>query len=295
MNDTVELIRTYHRQQRFMVKMQSRIDRSMEAYIRVYVFGFSPDLPETERKEISKKTTALVKHCRAGTAPDELAVITQMVLASDASRAQWDKLRADRERALEKLAKQLPAADFVANTAGVGMLGFAQIVGEAGDLSNYPDKSKLYKRLGLAPYQGHAMSTWMRESWRPRIISQAEWKDESLNLFWKSERYAIMAQIAQWLWVKQWTGKEKAPPDGCPNGPYGELYARRRAHTSFTHGEEWTPMHSHKDALRYMLQKFIRDLHREWRRETVVSLSEKTKHEVSPARRFPENGYELPA
>lgn len=299
MSETVELIRPYHRQQRFMVKMQSRIDRSVEAYIRVYVFGFSPDLPEAERKEISKKTKALVKHCRAGTAPEELSAITEMVLASDMSRAQWDKLRADRERAMQKLAKQLPAAEFVANTPGVGLLGLAQIVGEAGDLSNYAIVSKLWKRLGLAPYQGFAMSTWMRETWRPRAITQAEWNDESLGLFWKSERYAIMAQIAQWLWVKQWTGKEKAPPDGMPNGPYGEIYARRRAHTSFTHAGEdaWTPMHFHKDALRYMFKKFIRDLHREWRR-AIIPMTERSIASVPAAsssrREYPEGGYELP-
>lgn len=266
----IEQIRAYHRQDRFMIKMQSRIDRSMEAYIRTYVFGFSPMLSEDERKEITKKTTALIKQCRAGTAPAEYADIAEMVVMSDASRECWDKLRGQRERAMEKLAKQLPAAEFVKGVPGVGMLGFAQIIGETGDLSDYADKGKVWKRLGLAPYQDLAMSTWMRESWRPRAITTAEWKDESLGLFWKAERYAVMAQIAQWLWVKQWTGKDKAPPDGEPNGHYGEIYARRRAHTYFTHADEWTPMHSHKDALRYMFKQFIRDLHREWRRARVT-------------------------
>lgn len=263
----IDQIVAYHRQNRFMIKMQSRIDRSMEAYVRTYVFGFSPMLSEEARKEITKKTTALMKQCRAGTAPAEYADIAEMVVLSDASRESWDILRGQRERALEKLAKQLPGADFVKSVPGVGMLGFAQIIGETGDLSNYADKGKVWKRLGLAPYEGFAMSTWMRASWRPYALKE-EWTDESLGLFWKAERYAIVAMIAQFLWMKQWTGKEKAPPDGEPNGPYGEIYARRRAHTSFTHAGEdaWTPMHSHKDALRYMFKTFIRDLHREWRR-----------------------------
>jgi hypothetical protein len=261
----IEQIRAYHRQQRFMMKMQSRIDRSMEAYIRCFVFGFSPMLPEAERKEITKKTTALLKQCREYSAPEEYVDIAEMVLQSDASRACWDKLCSGRKRAMEKLAKQVPAAAWVEAQPGVGLHGFAQIIGEAGDLSNYANPAKLWKRLGLAPYDGLAMSTWMRETWRPRKLTSDEWID---NPF-KPERYAIMAQIGQWLWVKQWTGKEKAPPDGKPNGHYGEVYARRRAHTTQTH-PDWTPMHSHKDALRILMKQFILDLWVEWQRATAA-------------------------
>lgn len=297
--EVIEAIRKYHRQQRFIVKMQSRIDRSMEAFIRVNVFGFSPDMEEDERKEIVKKTMSLIKQCRAGNASAEYLDVADMIIESDKSRRSWDKLRAQRERALEKLAKAIPAvASMKKKALGVGYLGMAQIIGEAGDLSNYANPGKLWKRLGLAPYQGFAMSSWMRapskdfKGWVPRKLTSAEW---IANPF-KPERYAIISQIAQWLWVKQWIGKEKAPPDGIPAGNYGEIYRDRRRHTAQTH-PEWTPMHSHRDALRYMNKRFTRNFWSEWRRASAEVTEKSIVHlsVASISRRYPKGGYEMPA
>lgn len=262
----IEQIRTYHRQMRFAIKMQSRIDRSMESFIRVNVFGFSPMLPEAEREVINRQTAALVKQCRAGEADPQYADITKMVVLSDASRATWDSLKEDREKMLIRLAKMLPAYELCGSSesehsiAGFGPLGLAQIVGEAGDIANYANPGKLWKRLGLAPYEGLAMSSWKRKTWRPRDLTSEEW----VNNPFRPERYACMMQIAQWLWVAQWTGRKKAPPDGAPDGPYGQLYADRRAHTRETH-PDWTPMHSHRDALRYIFKRLTREIWKAWR------------------------------
>ena len=53
-------------------------------------------------------------------------------------------------------AKALPVASFVEETRGFGYLGLAQIVAEAGDLSNYANPAKLWKRFGLAVIDGRA-------------------------------------------------------------------------------------------------------------------------------------------
>ncbi|MDF3606524.1 hypothetical protein PE067_10470 [Paracoccus sp. DMF-8] len=55
---------------------------------------------------------------------------------------------------IEKLAKQLPIAPWVASVRGLGWGSVAAIVGEAGDLSQYPSVAGVWKRLGLAVFDG---------------------------------------------------------------------------------------------------------------------------------------------
>ncbi|MDZ7735908.1 MAG: hypothetical protein U5P41_07265 [Gammaproteobacteria bacterium] len=50
--------------------------------------------------------------------------------------------------------KTLPVWPRLADIRGLGSLGLALIVGAAGNLSDYPDHSKLWKRLGLAVIDG---------------------------------------------------------------------------------------------------------------------------------------------
>lgn len=63
----------------------------------------------------------------------------------------------------------------------------------------------------------------------------------------------------------QWAGAdEETGESGKPKGPYGEVYAKRRARTAETH-PDWTKAHSHKDALRIMTKALIADLWSAWR------------------------------
>ena len=259
-------IRAAHRECRFAMKQQSRIDRSLEAFIRVNVFGFSTMDDEKTRAKKSKAAVDLVKQCRKGEAAPEYASVAMMVMASDQSREAWDKIRNERTRTMARLAKELPAAAFVDGVTGFGLVGFAQIVGECGNLSNYANPGKVWKRMGLAPYDGLAMSSWRRTTWRPRTLTSEEWIDNPFN----AERYAIVAQIATWLVNAQMIGAEKSGTRyGQPKGPYGEYYLHRREHTAQTH-PDWTDMHARLDALRYTIKKLIRDLWSEWRKANAL-------------------------
>jgi hypothetical protein len=161
---------------------------------------------------------------------------------------------------------------------GAGALGLATIVAECGDLSNYATPAKLWKRLGFAPYDGHAGSTWKRETWRPRSLSKDEWIENPFS----GERYALMAQIATWLVNAQWIGAKKSETgEGKPNGPYGEIYAKRRTHTKTTH-PEWSDGHRRKDALRVTMKKFLLDLWGEWHRNAVAIENLNSRGQVRP-------------
>jgi hypothetical protein len=193
-----------------------------------------------------------------------------MVKTTDRGREPFDTLRKKSEQQMERLAKDLPVAEWIAGIRGAGLLGLATIIGEAGDLSNYANPAKLWKRLGFAPYDGFAGSTWKRATWRPRALTADEWIENPFS----GERYALTHQIAVWLVNSQWIGAAKSDTgEGKPNGAYGEIYAARRAHTATTH-PDWSKQHSRMDALRVTMKAFLKDLHLEWRARAMRDASE---------------------
>ena len=173
----------------------------------------------------------------------------------------WDADKETNEKNLVALARELHVAPWVEAIPGAGLLGLALIVAEAGAaLDNYANPEKLWKRLGYAPYDGCAGSTWKRETWRPRKLAADEWVANPFS----GERYSITYTIALWLVNKQWISAKKAGADeGRPNGRYGDVYAARRARTLVTH-PEWTKEHRRKDALRVTFKRFAADLWEQW-------------------------------
>jgi hypothetical protein len=171
---------------------------------------------------------------------------------------------------MAQFVKQLPVAKWIESVRGIGLPGLALIVSEAAALNEatgrvvgldgYPNPAKLWKRLGYAPYDGFAGSTWKREKWRPRKLTAEEWMAYPFS----GERYAPMSQLATHLVDHQWIGKNKTDDgEGKPNGPYGEVYYKRRKHCEMTH-PDWTDDHRRKDALRVAFKQFLVDLWKAW-------------------------------
>ena len=260
---TIELIRAHHRRRRYAIKVQGKIDRALESFIRINATDWKFDADEKTRDAANKLVKEMIAAARKG--KGEPAIV-EMVQKTDLGREPFDGMRATAEKAMEKLARDLPVATWINGIRGAGLLGMATIVAEAGDLSNYPNVAKLWKRLGFAPYDGFAGSTWKRDTWRPRSLTKDEWIDNPFS----GERYALMHQIAVWLVNAQWIAAGKTGTgEGAPNGPYGEVYAARRAHTAKTH-PDWSKQHGRMDALRVTMKEFLKDLWVEWRRRAAV-------------------------
>jgi hypothetical protein len=244
------------------MKIQQKLDRSLESYFRINATEWNPNASEEEREKENKKVKDLIKRIRKGE-PHQFA---HTVSVCDAARAPADELRKTNETEMERAAKALPIYPWIESIRGAGALGLATIIAEAGDLSNYSQPCKLWKRLGFAPFDGYAGSTWKRETWRPRKLSKEEWIEHPFS----GERYALMHQVIVWLVNAQWIGAAKAGNgEGKPNGPYGEIYAKRRAYTAKTH-PDWTKQHARMDALRVTMKAFLKALWIEWQRVSVV-------------------------
>jgi hypothetical protein len=267
--ETIALIRGLHRQRRFAMKVQQKLDRSLESFLRINATNWNPNADEAEREKANREVKELIKRIRAGE-PHELAVV---VHTTDRAREPADEMRAAAEKAMEKAAKDLPVFAWIESIRGAGALGLATIVAEAGDLADYAGPAKLWKRLGFAPYDGCAGSTWKRETWRPRALTADEWIANPFS----GERYALMHQVATWLVNTQVESAEKSETEfGRPTGPFGELYVRRREHMKEYH-PDWTDGHCRKDALRIAMKAFLRDLWCEWNPERIVIRTRKVK------------------
>jgi len=258
-------IRAAHRQRRYALKVQQKIDRALEAYVRINHTAWRGD--EADAEAIRKQVASIIKAARAGELGD--IDLIELVQGTDASRAPYDKLRHNTEKRMEQAAKQLPVYPWIESVRGAGALGLATIVAEVAavkpdgsfaTLSDYSSPAKVWKRLGFAPYDGHAGSTWKRATWRPRALTADEWVANPFS----GERYALAIQIGTWLINAQWiSAKRTGGETGEPNGPYGRIYAERRAHTARTH-PEWSKGHSHSDAVRVTMKVFLRDLWQKW-------------------------------
>lgn len=150
------------------------------------------------------------------------------------ARGSLAKHRASVERRLEKLAKQLPVWPFVEGTRGIGPLGFAGIVGEAGDLSNYATVARLWKRMGLA----------VMPDGRQRRVTGEAGVAHGYNPSRRSHMWNIGA-----CFIKA-------------KGPLKDLYDERKLLEA---ERVETKAHAHNRAQRYIEKRFLRELWSAWR------------------------------
>lgn len=145
------------------------------------------------------------------------------------------------EKELEDLAQQLPVWDWVADVRGVGPLALAQIVGEAGNLSAYPNPAKLWKRMGLAV---------MADGERQRKVAD---KELAPIYGYSPKRRSVMFVIGDGL-VKQ-----------NQDGPYRTYYLAEKQRQAELHPDA-RPIVIDRKAHRHMEKRFLKHLWQAWRR-----------------------------
>lgn len=246
MADACLTIRELQASRRHCIRNQTRLNNSLGAMAR-RLLGWRMDLPEKERAEIAKNAAKLIKSLADGedhAACDTHAgaVLTPFVAATEQSRAPFDNMRKQIEAEMKKLVRQLPGYEFAEGVRGFGDLGFAVIIGEAGDLSMYPNPAKLWKRLGWAP---------------PDTYEKGETGGAMIPRQRKAEIYACVGEP---MLKHQWKAEKDDVP-GHPVGPYGKIWADKKA-TYLQMGR--TKLHAQRAATRVMIKSLLRDLWVAW-------------------------------
>lgn len=245
MDDVIAAIGIMQRHRKFWIKSEGRDVKSFQALVRMSLATPRGDDKANERaRKISAAAIA------GKTLPGEVSSLAGVAEAFRLRMLPTKASRGSTERDMKRLARTLPGAQFAASVKGFGELGFAVIVGEAGDLAGYSSESKLWRRLGLAPFCGKSGSTWRREGG----LSAAEWTEYGYSGHRRAEVYATV-QDSLFRWQTH------------SAGPYRAVYDRRRARAAAAH-PDWAPARLHADAGRVMVKALIKDLWRAWRDAT---------------------------
>jgi hypothetical protein len=162
------------------------------------------------------------------------------------------------ERAITKAVMQLPCWPWVASIRGFGALGLGQIVGCCGDLHNYANPAKVWKRMGLAV---------LPDGGRQRQIAGIS-AEEALAIGYSPTRRSIVHIIGDSLMK------------GNGDGPYRTYYLSEKArqHAKLPDG---TLMHAHLRALRHMEKRLLRDLWRAWREADGIDAGQGWREEAA--------------
>src|SRR5262245_20462649 len=97
---TVAIIRADHRERRFAMKLQQKVDRSLESFVRRNATDWNPNADEAEREKANREVREIIKRIRSGAAHE----LADAVRTADAARAPADNLRAVHEKAMERAA-----------------------------------------------------------------------------------------------------------------------------------------------------------------------------------------------
>ena len=271
MNTTESIVAQLDTLQRFRkhdIGMKNKLSNGTAARVRSIIGFEAGQMDEKARAVVVKRADKIITRILDAEPQDDQdepiarAAAPYVAMWAKASEP-FDDNRVEVEKEMRKLGRQLPVwASFGKGVGGFGELGLAVIVAEVGDLSKYPHYYMLWKRLGLAPYNGKAASTWRREGG----LSAEEWTALGYSPRRRAEIYAV---IGDPLFRRQ----------SAIGGPYRAVYDARRARTAETH-PDWSKAHSHNDALRIMTKRLIRDLWVAWREATATVT---TSDRVPPA------------
>lgn len=235
---------------KFYIGVVNKQTNAVKALVR-RALGWRYDEEEGDREKVNARAARIVASALSGKEQKPEDAETFAVLAFDlatvaAAIEPCQKARHEIELEMKRIVRKLPIFAWAKPVKGFGELGLAVVLAEAGDLSNYPKKGHLWKRLGLAPLEGHAYSTWRRKGG----LSADDWTEAGYSPRRLAEIFAVVSEP---LFRQQ----------SCTAGPYRAVYDRRRERTAETN-PEWTKAHSHMDGLRIMTKYLLRDLWREW-------------------------------
>lgn len=237
---------------KFYISVVNKQTNAVKALARRSL-GWRYDEEEDDREKVNARAARIVAAALSGKEqkPEDEAIFVRLaddLAAVTKAISPCQNARHEIELEMKRIVRKLPIFAWAKSVHGLGELGLAVILAEAGDLSGYPKKGHLWKRLGLAPFEGHAYSTWRMKGG----LNAEEWTAAGYSPRRRAEIYAVISEPL-------------FRANTVAQGPYRAIYDRRRALTAETH-PDWTKAHSHMDGLRVMTKYLLRDLWREWRR-----------------------------
>lgn len=160
--------------------------------------GYHSGMGDKEREKMMREATKRIKDVAKGNIHSDFdTVISVHQNSVDILNEQVKQY----EQVMLESAKQLPIATWVTQQEqrGFGLLFAAIVIGETGNLSNYANPAKVWRRLGCAPYSKGG-KTAMGATWRggrEGKLTAEDWTDFGYSPRRRSISYLIGENIVK--------------------------------------------------------------------------------------------------
>lgn len=211
--------------------------------------GYRSGLENKEREKIFDQAKTLIKGVCKGTQSHDKEGI---ILATMKGVGAFDILLKPIQERMEQLAETLPVAAFTKNIRGFGktsQLFLGIIVGETGDLSNYANPAKVWRRFGCAPWT-YNDKTLMGATWRSG--REGKLPSEEWEKFGYSPRRRSIAYLIGEGLMKQNQG-----------GSYRKRFDESKAKIKELH-PDYSDQRCHRHGMLLAAKMLLRDLWVEW-------------------------------
>ncbi len=212
--------------------------------------GYSAGLPEKQRTQLFKDSQSLINQIAKGEEVD--CDYQGVVLATLTGIESFTKGQKELEKTMETIATELPVSSWIEqeNQRGIGILSLGIIIGETGDLDNYANPAKVWRRLGCAPHEFNGQRK-MGSTWRggkEGKLPAAEWEAFGYSPRRRSISYLIGKGI-----VYQ------------NKGEYRKRYDETKKLIQQKH-PEYKPLRCDRHGMLLATKLFLKNLWVEWRR-----------------------------
>lgn len=259
-------LQALQRQRAVILKSRNMQANRLQAVI-AGTLGYSSSMPEKERRKKFDEATALINRIKAGEQSHSFA---RIVLATLEGIKAFNGLKASLEKEMVKLAGKLPVAAWVKapEQRGFGLLFLAIVIGETGDLANYANPAKVWKRLGCAPHTFDGKTkmgaTW--KSGKEGKLPALEWEQFGYSPRRRSIAYLIGEGLQKQNFVKpDGAGETTNEPEArfIAPGPYRARYDQAKATFQATH-PDYKPLRCHLHGMLLAAKLLLKNLWIEW-------------------------------
>lgn len=250
--DTIEKIQQLQKKRNAIIKMMNAQNSRTVSFITSQL-GYHSFLEEADRDKLwskAEKIHSIIVNQKE--IPDDLQDIINdvfpIVIANHNGMEGLIKQRKVYEKEMETLVKTLTIHDYWTMEKGCGTLGLAILIGEIGNLSDYANPAKVWKRMGVAVMDG------IRQGGLTKNSSNEAWILHGYN---KKRRSSL------------WTIGDCLIKTNGKDGRYRKIYNERKIYEAekiekAKDKPKFPNMAAHRRAQRYMEKRLLRDLWNEW-------------------------------
>lgn len=225
-------LQTLQRQRAVILKSRNMVQNRLTALVAGEL-GYTSSMTKAEREAKFQEARELIKDLVAGDGPAGFRFRT-VVLVTQVGVDAFNKEKAALEAAMKEQAARLPAAAWVdeLEQRGLALLFLGIVVGEAGDLWNYPSPGRLWARFGLRPWTFDGQ-TRMGSTWRGG--QHGRLPKEDWARFGYSPRRRSIAYLVGESMMKMNFKAEKGTKKVTWLGPYRQRYNESKAAYAAAH------------------------------------------------------------